>query len=226
MNHKKIIEDQRKIYSDNFLKHKDSSLGTFQNNRATQHLRFEKIIDPFRNILNKNTSFHDFGCGSCDMYDYMQQHSIECNYSGTEIMQEMIDHAKTKFPGISVSNRDLLKESLTDKYDIVVFSGGLYFPGNIPQDEWAEYVFEIIGKMYEMCKIGISFNLLTTYSTFRDPNLFYLDPREIMDFCINNLSRFVSLQHNYPLYEWTMAVFKPDYIKTLYHKKEFEKYFK
>ena len=101
MKSSKIIEDQIKIYRDNFLKHKDSSLGTYQNNRATQYMRFERVIKPFREILNEKISLHDFGCGVCDMHEYLNSQNIKHDYSGTEILQEMIDHAKQKFPGIS-----------------------------------------------------------------------------------------------------------------------------
>lgn len=226
MSSKKIIQDQIRVYRDNFVENKDNSLGTFQNDRVTQYMRFERILRPFKDILNENISFHDFGCGCADMYEYMQQQSIKVNYSGTEIIQEMIDHAKLKFPGIKVENRNLLEETVQDKYDIVAFSGGLYLPGNIDKKEWEKYVFDIIGKMWEMSTIGISFNLLSTYSTYKSETLFYADPKEMFDYCCKNMSRFVSLDQAYPLYEWTIAVFRKEYIQIRYKQAELQKYLK
>jgi hypothetical protein len=226
MESSKIIEDQIRIYKDNFLQNADSSLGTFQNDRATQYMRFEHILKPFLEILDEKTTFHDFGCGSCDMYHYLQTRNIKVDYSGTEVIQEMIDYAQTKYPGIKLYNRDVLKEEVTDKYDIVVFSGGLYFPGAVPKEEWKEFVFKIIDKMFEMSTIGISFNLLTTYCDYTTDNLFYLDPKEILDYCIRKHSRFVNLEHGYPLYEWTVSVFRKEYIKKKYPQPEFQKYLK
>ena|ERR1700741_3682448 len=226
MDSNKIIEDQIRIYKDNFIQHADSSLGTFQNDRATQYMRFEHIIKPFLDILNERTSFHDFGCGSCDMYQYLADRNIKVDYSGTEVIQEMIDYAEKKYPGIKLHNRDVLKEVVTDKYDVVVFSGGLYFPGAVPKDEWKKFVFGIIDKMFEMCKVGISFNLLTTYCDYQTDNLFYLDPKEILDYCITKHSRFVNLEHSYPLYEWTMTIYRKEYIKQKYTQPEFQKYLK
>jgi hypothetical protein len=226
MNSDKIIKDQIDIYLENFLQNKDSSLGTFQNDRATQYMRFEHIVKPFKEILNENVSFHDFGCGVCDMHEYLNLQNIKHDYSGTEIIQEMIDHAKQKFPGIKVYNRDVLKEEVTDKYDIVVFSGGLYLPGNIPHPEWEKFVFSIIHKMWDMAKIGISFNLLTTYSTYKRDDLFYVDPRDMFDYCVKNFSRFVTLDHCYPLYEWTISIFKKEYMQQKYTQPELQKYLK
>jgi hypothetical protein len=226
MNGDKIIQDQINIYRDNFLANKDSSIGTFQNDRATQHLRFERILKPFNDIITKEITFHDFGCGCCDMYDYMIQNNIACKYSGTEIIQEMIDHAKQKFPDIELYNRNVLKEKVTDKYNLVVFSGGLYLPGNIPQNEWKTFVFDIIHKMWEMSTVGISFNLLSTYSTYKDDRLFYMDPNEMFDYCCKHFSRFVTLDQSYPLYEWTISIFKKEYIQEKYPQPELIKYLK
>ena len=224
MNSDKIIQDQINIYLNNFLVNKDSSLGTFQNDRVTQYMRFEHILKSFKYLLNETVSFHDLGCGCCDMYDYMLQNNIKSNYSGTEIIQEMIDHARQKFPGIKLNKRDILKENVPEKYDIVVFSGGLYLPGNIEHEEWSKFVFDLINKMWDICNIGISFNLLSTYSTYKNSQLFYIDPKIMFDYCINNFSRFVTLDHAYPLYEWTITVFKKEYMQQKYKEVELQKY--
>jgi hypothetical protein len=226
MDTKKIIQDQIDIYLDNFLINKDNSLGTFQNDRVTQYMRFKHIIDPFKEILNEEITFHDFGCGCCDMYQYIKLNNIPLKYSGTEIIQEMIDHARFKYPGIELYNRDVLKENIKDRYDIVVFSGGLYLPGSIPQNDWKDFVFSIINKMWEMSNIGISFNLLTTHSDYKKDHLFYFDPVEMFNYCINNFSRFVKLDHAYPLYEWSISAFKEDYMKVRYKDTELNKYLK
>jgi len=222
----KIIADQQSIYLQNFIENKESAEGTFQNNRATQHLRFQKILEPFLPILNTRVTFHDVGCGSCDMHQYMLDNNHQCVYSGTEIIDEMVAYSKQRFPRIDVKNRDILGKDFTDRFDILVFSGGLYFPGNIDHIEWKKFVFEMIDKMYAQCEVGISFNLLTTYKNMHREDLFYLDPKEIIDYTATNLSRFFNLSHNYPLYEWTISIFKPGYIQSLYQSEECEKYFK
>lgn len=226
MDIKKILADQQSIYLTNFVENKDSSKGTFQNDRATQYLRFQKILEPFLPILDENVSFHDVGCGSCDLHQYMLDNEIKCKYSGTEIIDEMVDYSKQRFPEINVKNQNVLSNDFNDKFDILVFSGGLYFPGNISKPEWEKFVFQMIDKMYAQCNIGISFNLLTTYKNLHRDDLFYLDPKEIVDYTATNLSRFFNLSHNYPLYEWTISIFKPSYIQSIYQQKEYEKYFK
>jgi len=226
MNSSKIIQDQIDIYKENFINNRDSPRGTYQNDRATQYLRFERIVKPFREILNESVSFHDFGCGVCDLHLYLNEQKIKHDYSGTEVVEEMIEHARQKYPGIRIIKRDILQESNPEKFDIVVFSGGLFLPGNIPKEDWKKFVLEIVAKMFESCRIAISFNLLTTYNTYEEPHLFYLDPKEMFDYCSSRLSRFVTLDQSYPLYEWTISVFKKEFMAKQYTQKELGKYLK
>lgn len=226
MNIEKILANQQSIYLENFVENKGSSRGTFQNDRATQYLRFQKILEPFLSNLDENVSFHDVGSGSCDMYQYMLENAIKCDYSGTEIIDVMVNYSKQRFPGINVKNQNILSDEFKDKFDILVFSGGLYFPGSTSTTVWKKFVFQMIDKMYSQCEIGISFNLLTTYKDSHRDDLFYLDPKEIIDYTVTNLSRFFNLSHNYPLYEWTLSIFKPNYIQSIHRQQEYEKYFK
>jgi len=138
----------------------------------------------------------------------------------------MIRHAKEKYPEITVINRDILHDNLQDKYDFVVLSGTMNITGNVEQDEWKKFCLSLISRMYGMCNKAIAFNFLTSHRTYSDSSLCYFDPSELLDFCIKNLSRFVEIKHNYPLYEGTIIVYREDYIHDKYNNSAFEKYFR
>jgi len=53
-----------------------------------------------------------------------------------------------------------------------------------------------------------------------------MTPKDLFDFCMTCLSRFVILDHAYPLYEGTLRVFKETYVVRLYGSPIYEKYFK
>ena len=89
-----------------------------------------------------------------------------------------------------------------------------------------KFIFSMIEKMFSLCTKAISFNVLTTYKTFTDPTLFYLSPEEMMRYCMGNLSRFVTIDHSYALYEYTVTVHKKEYLKSRYDQEFFAKYFK
>ncbi len=219
-----IIDKQREAYKNKFLKYGATPEGTFQNDTQTQFLRFERLIKNIKPYINGAT-IHDVGSGACDLHNYLLLNNIEHQYSGTEIVQEMITYSKNKYPDIQIFNHDLVATHSSDKYDFVVLSGTLNIFNKLRYDEWKEYSLNLIRKMFDMANKAIVFNFLTTYNTYSSPQLMYLNPCEMLDFCITSLSRFTQIDHGYPLYEATISVFKKPFVNEIYHLKEFEKYF-
>ena len=115
--------------------------------------------------------------------------------------------------------------AVDDVHDVVVLSGVLNRPGGVPQEDWGPFCYELIRKMFGMAQQGISFNFLTSHNTFSDPALFYLDPGEVLSFCIENLSRFVRVDHGYALFESTVTVFRSGYVRSGCRGEAFDKYF-
>ena len=225
MSDSKIINEQIEVYRRSFLAHGDSPQATFATGREVQDVRFERIIMP---LLAAKTPFsvHDVGAGLCDLHRYLLGRGIEHSYSATEIVPEMVELARGKYPGITVHERDILTETVAERYDFVVQSGVFNIPGESERAAWKRFVLDMIGKMYEMATVATSFNFLTTHRTFTDPDLFYLDPGEVLAFCVKHLSRFVLLDHGYPLFECTATVFKPEFVRSRCTTPGFDKYFK
>lgn len=223
---KNTIDAQLDVYRDNFIKHGDSPLGTHQNDRGTQSLRFERLIKHLDFNAGEKTTIHDIGSGTCDLYEYLNGQDKQIVYSGTEIVQEMIDVASAKYPEIKLYNRNILDEKTEDTYDYVVLSGTFNIPGEVTKKNWEQFIFSIISKMFLMSSKGIAFNGLTTYKTLTNPTLYYLDPKLIFDFCATHLSRFVTIDHSYALYEYTVTVYKKEEIRNRYKEDYFAKYFK
>lgn len=226
MTESSVVRKQREIYQKNFLIHGDSPLGTFQNDQVTQFLRFEQLIKGIKDHFTPDTTIHDIGSGVCDFYTFLRDNDIKVNYSGTEIVPDMIDIVKNKYPELEILNRDFLSEDVKDKYDFVILSGTLNLPGEVTEDNWKEFCFQMIRKMFESSKKGIALNFLTSYRTFSDPTLYYIDPKEVFDFCSTQLSRFVCIDAAYPLYEVTCTVFRREYLAEVYQHEALKKYFK
>jgi hypothetical protein len=225
MNSDKIIKAQLDAYRPNFLEHGDKPQGTFQNNSETQQLRFERIIRQF-NLQQNKFSIQDIGCGTCDLHQYLLDKKIEHKYCGVEIVPEMIETARKKFPEITLNNYDLIKDKNIPLCDITVLSGTLNLLAGVSESEWKDFSFSLIKRMFELSKVGISFNLLTSHRTFSDPTLAYFNPAEIFDFCVQNLSRFVLLDHAYPLYEFSVTVFHKEHMRNEFNNEAFQKYLK
>jgi hypothetical protein len=62
--------------------------------------------------------------------------------------------------------------------------------------------------MFSLARHGIAFNMMSSHVNFMAPNLYYKNPLEITAFCATELSRRFRVDHAYPLYEFTMYVYR------------------
>jgi hypothetical protein len=225
MSDSEIVRGQAEVYRQSFLRHGDAPEATFNAGREVQHLRFERIM---RQLLPAKSPFsiHDVGAGLCDLHPYLLDRGIEHTYSATDVVQEMVDLARQKYPGVTVHNRDILSGETADRHDFVVASGMFNIPGDADREAWKRFVLEMVARMYEMATVAVAFNVLTSYRTFTDPDLFYIEPAEILDHCMKRLSRFVVLDHAYPLFECTATVFRPEFVEQEHEADAFGKYFR
>ena len=90
--------------------------------------------------------------------------------------------------------------------DYVFVSGTFNVHGGADEEAWAEYIAETLRALHARARRGLAFNLMTTWVDWRADELYYGDPAEWFTFCRRELGAAVSLQHDYPLYEWTMIV--------------------
>jgi hypothetical protein len=223
-----IIAAQANAYRAEFVKHGDTPLGTHQGDRTSLDLRFEALMRNIAPHLGPHATLHDVGSGLCDLYRFLKSSGLDrgITYSGTEIVQEMIDHAAQKYPGLTLGNRNFLDAGADERYDFVVLSGTLNLLAGVDGDEWKRMSLALIQKMYQNADRGIAFNFLTSYRTYSDPLLYYFDPREMFDFASTQLSRFAILDASYPLYECTVTVFNKDYMSAFYGHEDLKKYFR
>lgn len=221
-----IIKKQVEAYQGNFIKHKDSPLGTFQNDNVTQEERFAQLLKPLLELKPEGFSICDIGSGVCDMHKYLTHLGIPHTYTGVEIVPEMVAHSQALYPNIEVLNADFLSPDFNRRFDFVVLSGTFNIPGAVNETEWQSFIFSMVSKMFASADLGISFNALTTYSTFRADELFYLSPEKVMEHIQKNLSRFCTINSAYPLYEFSYSVFTKEAMKNKFSHNAFAKYFK
>jgi len=155
-----------------------------------QRFRFEKLaqIAPLagRIIL-------DVGCGLGHLYPFLNQKFGAVQYTGIDIVPEMIAHAAKRHPEARFLVHDLLHAPLPEKFDYVLMSG----PFNNAMPEATEFLKELVSAAFAQCSAGLGFNFTSTHVNFRDAAMAYHDPAEVLDFCLRNLTRRVVLDHHY-----------------------------
>jgi hypothetical protein len=115
-----------------------------------------------------------------------------------------------------------------DRYDYVVLFGTFNVAGDSPRDVWQSYIYSMLAAMYGLCLKGCGMTFLTTYYDpgFDRAELHYQDEKALMDYTVRNLSRHFAIDASGPLYEYSLRIYRPEYVHTLYTEAAFERYFK
>lgn len=202
-----IKADRRKLYENVLKKYGDSPQGADWADADSQRLRF-KILSQIDDLNGKR--IHDVGCGLAHLVEFLAESGVNCQYVGSDISPLMIEKAQQRIPTAQLYVADILNDVTPEwmKAGYLFASGVFYQKGANDQSECQQFVEAMVRRMFSLAKKGIAFNMMTSYVDYEDTNLFYLSPAEMLDFCIQNLGRRVVIRHDYPLWEYTVYVYK------------------
>lgn len=198
------LDSVAKLYSRSLAEHGVTPRGVGWGDEDTHRLRFEKLSAVIADLRTPVT-INDLGCGYGALYEYLSDRSVTVShYRGYEISDEMIAEARRRLPRDGVEL--VLGSTLSAAADYSFASG--IFNVRLERDEesWQGYVLETLDRMHEHSEKGFAFNLLSSYVDYREDHLYYGDPCFFFDHCKRRYSRYVTLLHDYPLWEWTMLV--------------------
>lgn len=221
----KVRKAQEGIYRELLSKHKGTPMAVSSESLAHKKLRFDLISRMFSG--DKGFTLHDVGMGIADFGEYLQKHHGEKQviYSGTEILEEYCEEAKRRFPGSEFFCRDIADRPYEDEYDYIIMSGVFHQRRDTAIPDWEKFAQDIIRNSFKMCNRGVAFNLISPFVDFYQTQVYYSNLPKFINFINDELSRFFVISHDYALFEYTVFVFKEDYIKSKYTEIEFQKYF-
>jgi hypothetical protein len=192
-------------YERRLAEHGPTAKGMDWKDAKSQQLRFAVLCEVCD--LTGRT-IHEIAAGAGHLLDYLGQEGIEARYSGSDRSRAMLEAARRAHPGVCFEQRDALDGLPSNTWDVVVCSGLFHVKLDAADADWKTFVESTVRSMFESCKVGISFNLISDRVDFRTDQLYYSNPAEMVDFCLNELSRDVVLRHDYPLYEYTIHVYR------------------
>jgi SAM-dependent methyltransferase len=192
-------------YTGKAVEYGATARGVDWKDEASQELRFAQFDYLWRS--ERRFSLNDIGCGYGATLDYLQSRGFDVQYCGVDVSAAQLDLARARHPDAPNVTWHEGSEA-PRKLDYTVASGILNVKGDTPVDEWRAYVFEQIDAMARSCTRGFAFNVLSLHSDppKRQPNLYYADPGEILNYVGQNISRLVLLAQDCGLYEFTVAV--------------------
>jgi ubiquinone/menaquinone biosynthesis C-methylase UbiE len=171
--------------------------------QSDQWLRFLVLC---RGVDLAGKSILDVGCGLGDFVSFLDERHVEClEYVGIDISPKLIEQASARFgrKGRRFLAADFLEAPGLGQFDVVICSGALSFR----VDDNIAIAERMIGKMFNMCREATSINCLSTYVDFQLPKNYHYQPEAMFSFA-RSLTRWVRLHHDYPLYEFTLQMFR------------------
>ncbi len=192
-------------YERQLQRHGPTAQGMDWKDSASQELRFDVLCS----VCDLDgRSLHEVGAGAGHLVDYLAARGIDAEYSGSDLSPAMIAAARQRHPQVRFRLLDILRAPELPLADVVVCSGLFHVKLDHPDEAWREFLWSMLRRMFTMCREAMSFNLMTDQVDFRSPTLYYADPAEVLEFCRRELSRYVALRHDYPLYEYTVHVYR------------------
>jgi SAM-dependent methyltransferase len=203
------LSEIARLSSEWIEQHGATHRGVGYRDEASQPLRFAKlaqIVDPRR--AGEGISVNDFGCGYGALFRYLDENLPVplTRYYGYDISPEVLTAGEQWV----ADDRAVFEESsrVTHLADYSFVSGTFNMKLDASDDAWTEYIKETLQNLADHSRLGFALNALTIYVDWKDEGQYYADPFYFFDFCKRNISRYVSLLHDYPLFEWTLLVSK------------------
>jgi hypothetical protein len=133
------------------------------------------------------------------------------SYVGYDILESMVAEGQRLHGG---QPNVIFTSSLSEipPVDYAVASGVFNIKLDTPYEDWMQFAMDNLENLNSLVQKGFASNFLTSYS---DPDrmkkrtdLFYADPCVVFDYCKKHFSRWVSILHDYRLYDFTVIVRK------------------
>ncbi len=171
-------------------------------------LRYEKMLAVISQNSARAPSLLDVGCGFGGLLDYARLKGLELDYTGIDVAENMIQWACDTCPDAKFILGDIFEYEFDQCFDYVVCNGILTQKLDVSGSVMDQFAARLIKQMYELCNMGIAFNVMTTKVNFFSNNLYYRNPAELFAWCFSEITPFIRLDHAYPLYEYTLCLYR------------------
>ncbi len=201
-----ISEALGRHYAATFDRHGPTSQGVDWGTDASRaELRYDKMLAVLGD--DANPSLLDVGCGYGGLLRYTMSKGLTLDYTGIDVAANMIEWAKANVPAGRFIQGDIFGHDFGRAFDYVVCNGILTQKLEAAGLDMDRFAAKLIRRLFELCRRGAAFNVMTTKVNFFANNLYYRNPAELLAWCLSELTPHVRLDHSYPLYEYTLYLY-------------------
>lgn len=142
--------------------------------REAQHMRFEMLTSK---IDMQNKKILDVGCGLGNLLEYIENKGINVEYTGVDILEDMIENVKSKnLPGKFYCMDIFKQHPFEAKSFDVIYTSGIF---NLNMGNNMEFLSRAFGCFVELSKEVVVFNLLDQNSSDMEDTYYYYNHKEV-----------------------------------------------
>ena len=197
------INDVASIYNQRFQKFGRDIRTVGWGSKSSQIMRFDFLL---RDIDLEGKTIVDYGCGFGDLAMYIKNLGVkDYSYFGIDASSELVKYAKIEHEAYRNHSFEVgnFNESCLKISDISVVSGAF----SLKYSGIEENTKLVIEKIFNKTSNVASFNFLSKYCDYENPKDQHYSPELIFSHA-KKLTKNVNLFHSYPLYEFTIQIFK------------------
>jgi len=169
-----------------------------------QRLRFEALVKTLRGGWGHPPSILDVGCGTADLFAYLQNEMPGIRYTGVDLLEEIVAEARRRHPGAEVLQGDVFKENVFPprSFDVVFCSGVFNLElGN--NEAFAEHALPVLRAL---ARRVVVVNFLHARAENKFEGCHYYTPEKIVALCAR-LAPVVELDEGYLESDFTVVMF-------------------
>lgn len=191
------------LYDGRFAEHGASVKTVGWGSESDQSMRFEVLC---RNLDLTGKRILDIGCGLGDFVLWAEKrYGSNFDYVGMDLARDLVKSAQERLGG---PRRNFIADTLgadsnVGEFDVIVLSGTLTFKTT----DNMSTMRTLLSNAFERCQEVLCCNFMTSYADTQLEKNFHYSPEEVFKFA-KSLTRFVVLHHDYPLYEFTVQMFR------------------
>ena len=197
MNAKEFAKRSNSIFDKAFAEGKEPNDRVLWHDRDRQYFRFHEIC---RYIDMRRDSVLDVGCGNGELLGFLSFCGFCGKYTGVDIHSKLVGEARGRFSKADFRVLDIF-DSAVETYDCVVMSG--VFNANVGQD--LDFVVRFITRMHELSRFRTVFNAVSTHVNFCQPEIFYIDPSELLERLLK-ITPQVEMRHGFLPFNFTVCM--------------------
>ena len=195
--HKFLNKQITSIYNKRYKKYLNTPKGVFWNNRLSQDLRLNIILDKIIKDLKSNkVSIADVGCGYGRLFEIIKERNLDkkFQYNGFDINKELISFCSNE-KNFENGNFEI-KTHPSKNVDYVIMSGTYNLTPTSNKTLWENYIITNLKSNWKFADKALIFNCLENKERKIKNKLYYTELSWIKKICEDNFGKTEISKHN------------------------------